>query len=244
MAITITSLSEPATTSVYVYFTADSHWSTWNRADTIVNGENYADDAWTAGWFPEEPGQRVRLTNLTPATEYTVKIEKRSGAPGAYTYEYSNLESFTTAGVAPGAPTLVSPTPTGVTDITLDETPLEWAAGDPAGDTYEVYFSIQGDDWETVPVGEAQAGLTWAIAFGLLGYGIEYSWRIDATNEYGTTEGTVWTFTAMAFAPPLPTGVTLDAEGEPTGTPTGESGMVTVRRLVVAANDKIWYEDI
>lgn len=46
------------------------------------------------------------------------------------------------------------------------------------------------------------------------------------------------------FSPPLPSGVTLDAEGNPTGDPTGENNVITLRRLIVAANNKIFYEDI
>ena len=108
MAITITSLSEPTTTGVDVYFTADSHWSGWNRAATVVVPDE-GSDSWTMGWYPSEPSQRVRLTSLTPGTDYTVKIEKRSGSPGNYTYEYSNIESFSIVG-PPGKAT--TPTPT------------------------------------------------------------------------------------------------------------------------------------
>jgi len=140
----------------------------------------------------------------------------------------------------PGKPTLVSPTPTGVTGITLDETPLEWAAGDPAGDTYDVYFRVQGNDW--TKVSSAQEALLWTIVFGTLGYGITYEWRVDATNDAGTTTGDTWSFTCMVFDPPLPTGVTLDADGNPTGTATGLNNMMAVRRLVAAARNKIFYE--
>jgi len=79
------------------------------------------------------------------------------------------------------------------------------------------------------------------------GYNSVYYWRVDAVNDFGTTEGDVWTFNSIDYAPPLPTGVTLTDvvgdEGEPTGTPTGENNMITVRRLVAAANNTVFYED-
>ena len=154
----------------------------------------------------------------------------------------------------PGQPTIVSPTPTGVTNITLDETPLEWAAGDPAADTYEVYFRESGDAW--VLVGVAQAGLTWTIDFGTLDYGTTYEWRIDATNIYGTTTGNTWSFTTISFDRILISYVLITGGSgagpydDPVGTEgtdwrwTGENNMLTVKRLVAVANSKVWYESI
>ena len=155
---------------------------------------------------------------------------------------------------APGQPTIVSPTPTGVTDITLDETPLEWAAGDPAGDTYEIYFRESGDAWELV--GVAQAGVTWAIVFGTLAYGTTYQWRIDATNVYDTTEGATWSFDTIAYDQ-LRVSYVLISGGsgagpydDPAGVEgtdwswTGLNNMLTVRRLVVVAYNKVYYENL
>lgn len=108
-------------------------------------------------------------------------------------------------------------------------------------EVYDVYFD-SGDGLELIAV--SVSDLEQAIAFGPFEYNTEYSWRVDATNDYGTTTGDVWTFTCIKYDPPLPDGVTLDAAGDPTGTPTGENCMVTTRLLVAAANSKIWYEDI
>jgi len=209
---------------------------------------------------------------LSDATKYAIVIRATSGnaanyyAPFGYgSSGYANGESgqgngstwgtpSTTndmdfriygAALVPGKPTNPSPTHE-ATNITLDETPLSWDASDPAADTYEIYFREQGDDWELV--GEAQAGTEWAISFGTLGYNKTYEWRIDATNVYGTTTGDTWDFGSISYAPPLPTGITLDGSGEgdgnPTGTPTGENNMFTIKRLIIAANNKIYYEDI
>ena len=108
-------------------------------------------------------------------------------------------------------------------------------------ETYSVYFD-SGSGMELIESGITDTELT--IAFGPFEYYTGYSWRVDATNEYGTTTGDTWTFTSIKYDPPLPSGITLNDDGVPTGTPTGENNIVTIRRLVVAANNKIWYEAI
>jgi len=98
---------------------------------------------------------------------------------------------------------------------------------------------ITGTSYDSAVV-DFQNGYVW-------GYNSVYHWRVDAVNEFGTTEGDEWTFNSIDYAPPLPTGVTLTDvvgdEGEPTGTPTGKNNMVTVKRLVAAANNTVFYED-
>jgi hypothetical protein len=152
----------------------------------------------------------------------------------------------------PGKPTTPSPTDA-ASSITLDETPLSWVSGGDT-DTYEVYFREQGDDW--VQVGEAQAGVEWTIDFGTLAYGITYEWRIDATNVYGTTTGDTWSFDTINYDQ-IRVSYRLISGGsgqgpydDPAGVRgtdweyTGESNMMTVKKLVAAANSKIWYESI
>lgn len=153
----------------------------------------------------------------------------------------------------PGKPTNPSPTHTG-TDITLDETPLSWDASDPAADTYKVYMREQGDAWALV--GDSQAAVEWVIAFGTLGYGTTYEWRIDATNVYGTTTGDTWNFGSIDYDQIrisyrlISGGSGAGPYDDPAGTEgtdwswTGLNNMITVRRLVAAANSKIWYEAI
>ena len=153
----------------------------------------------------------------------------------------------------PGKPTNPSPTDT-VTDITLDETPLSWDASDPEADTYNIYFRIQGEDW--VEVSSAQAALEWAIIFGTLGYGTTYEWRVDATNVYGTTTGDTWTFDSLDFDQPRTSFVLISGGSgagpfdDPAGVEgtdwrwTGINFMTAIRRLVVVAYNKVYYEEI
>lgn len=220
---------------------------------------------------------------LQPTTTYALVISATNGDSSNYIRWYSNTggysdgEAFVSAddgdswapitgedfgflvfgdSLLPGALTIVSPTPTGVTDITLDETPLEWAAGDPVADTYEVYFRESGDDWKLV--GSAQAGVEWTIDFGILAYETTYEWRIDATNIYGTTTGDTWSFDTIEFDRirvsyrllPGGAGAGHGPYDDPPGVEgtdwawTGENAMLTIKRLVAAANSKIWYESI
>ena len=112
-------------------------------------------------------------------------------------------------------------------------------------ETYNVYFN-DGSGMVQVASGISDTELT--VVWGPFDYNMDYSWRVDSVNENGTTTGDVWTFTSLKYDPPLPTGVTLTdvagSEGVPTGTPTGENAVISIKRLVAAANSKIWYEDL
>jgi len=112
-------------------------------------------------------------------------------------------------------------------------------------ETYDVY--VDGGEGMAL-VASGISDLFWNINFGPLLYNQGYSWRVDAINEFGTTTGDVWTFDSIDFHPPLVSGMSLTdvegEEGEMTGTPTGQNNMITVRKLLAAANDRIWLEDI
>lgn len=108
-------------------------------------------------------------------------------------------------------------------------------------ETYNIYFGPTGN---LALISLGQAGLSIEVPYALE-YNTEYSWRVDAVNEYGTTTGDTWAFTCLLFAPPFPDGITIDYGEDPpipTGTPTGVNNMVTLKRIVAAANNKIFYE--
>lgn len=233
------------------YSTRDNYFAT--KASGVVKDFNPSDPDDIASEL-EFYGDRWSAQTFTASSTYTITSvvlalwKDNAGTTGTVTV------SIRATSAAPGVPTLVSPTPTGVTDITLDETPLEWAAGDPAGDTYEIYFREQGDDWELV--GEAQAGVEWAVEFGTLDYNTTYEWRVDATNDVDTTTGDTWSFTTISFNRILISydlitgGSGAGPYDDPPGVEgtdwrwTGENNMLAVRRLIVAVEDKIWYEDL
>ncbi len=98
-------------------------------------------------------------------------------------------------------------------------------------ETYDVYFGPTGD---LSLISAGQAGLSIEVPYALE-YNTEYSWRVDATNENGTTTGDTWSFTTLVFTPPA---ASLDGGGNPTGL----NNMVTLKRLVTASNNKVFYE--
>jgi len=181
--------------------------------------------------------------DLTVNTEYSWYVKIQDWVDPYDWYQSAETWSFDTNAL-PSKP--VNPTPSDAADdVTLDQETITWEDGGGAT-SYDVYYGDTSGDLTLVS--EGQTGLSFTIDGITLGSPFDYLvtryWRVDAVNAAGTTTGDEWSFASIAFDPPLPTGVTLNAEGEPTGTPTGESNMITVRKLVVAANDKIWYEDI
>jgi len=146
-----------------------------------------------------------------------------------------------------------TPAPTiGATGMTLDYQEFTWVSGSetpPDEEVYNVYWGTVSGELSLIIEEGSATSIAAAFLIATIGAGLyneTYYWRVDtywpSTEE--TADGDEWSFSSIIFDPPLPTGVTLDAEGEPTGTPTGESGMMAVRRLVAVANNKIWIEDV
>ncbi len=142
------------------------------------------------------------------------------------------------------------------TGMTLDYQAFSWVSGTdtpPDEEVYNIYWGTTSDDLsEIVHQGSstsmAAAYLIAAIGAGL--YNETYYWRVDTywPSTDKTADGDEWWFSSIDFSPPLPTGLTLTGgdgdEGDITGTPSGLNFMTAIRKLVVAANSKIWYEDI
>jgi len=91
-----------------------------------------------------------------------------------------------------------------------------------------------------------------------LDYDKTYSWRVDGENDFGTTTGDVWTFTTPTLNPVFTSWENypdktlgpgeLDGEGNPSveGVDyyyTGDNCVASVRRMIAAAGDSIWYEE-
>ena len=89
-------------------------------------------------------------------------------------------------------------------------------------ETYDLYFGTISGSLDLV-VADITATV-YAPPSLPLAYNTVYYWRVDATNEYGTTVGDEWHFTTLVFTPP-------------TSGPTSKI-------LVACANNKVWYEDI
>lgn len=99
----------------------------------------------------------------------------------------------------PGAPT--SPMPAdNETDVAASGD-LEWTFGSDT-DTYDLFFGETGSMTQVVTGGTA--GATGTYTYGPLSDNVEYEWQVVAHNAYGSTNGTVWSFTTACgtFIPP------------------------------------------
>ncbi len=174
---------------------------------------------------------------------------------------------------APGSPPTKAenPSPTDANaSVTLDQATITWDDGGGA-DTFNVYY---GTDSGSLPlVSSAQAGTTFTVTGITDGAPYAYLsvryWRIDSTNGDGTTEGDEWSFTTIRLDPPTQTYfyaatgqyyqllVQPDGSyGDPPGVGVENTDYVylaagyeanfisTNRKLVAAAENRIWMEDI
>jgi hypothetical protein len=124
-----------------------------------------------------------------------------------------------------GPPTLSNPTPAHeATGIASSLTELSWEfSGDAT--SFDVYFGESGSE---ELVAEGVETTAWSVPAALTHNSV-YGWRVVAHTTGETITGPTWTFTTMTLNPPIP---------------TAENAMITKRRLIAAADDKIWYEDI
>ncbi len=122
----------------------------------------------------------------------------------------------------PDPPSAVTnPSPADETsDVSIDAT-LSWTASVEASG-YDVYFGTSS----TPGPGQFQGNQT-GTTFdpGTLSYATDYYWRIDSVSQFGTTTGSVWTFTTES-APVAPT-VTTQAVTSISQTTAVGNGNVT-----------------
>ena len=134
-----------------------------------------------------------------------------------------------------------TPTPTD-TDTGISLTPnLQWKI-DGASDTEDNdFFFIYLNETGTFTDDDLLRGFRTSLSLQILSglsTGTTYYWQVQAISENGDLlDGAVWSFTTSAINPPAPS---LDGSRNPTGV----NNMITMQRLVVAAKDSIFYEDI
>ncbi len=226
--IVITSIDDITNTSCIIHYTATSLWSSWHSRDVIETPDDGV-HAWSLSEY------WVKLLSLEPNTEYDVYIKGKENVDSDW--ENSNTETFTTTNVGGGAPTkATNPTPTDTaSDVTLDQATVIWEDGGGAT-SYDVYYGDTSGSLSLVSGG--QEALSFTIDGITLGSPFNYSitryWRIDAINDVGETTGDEWSFTSIVFDPPVAT-----AAGSAV-----PNMMQVIKKLVVAANSKIWYENI
>ena len=140
-------------------------------------------------------------------------------------------------------PTAVNPAPANTASSIAMAPLLTWDIdGPPGGDDYFfIYLNTDIDKMSTA------AGLQvgWRRTQKLqmlsgLTANTTYYWQVHVANTQGWSESAIWSFTTRNFAPPT---YSTRMVGEDVF-PTGENNMLTVRRLIVAARNRIYYEDL
>lgn len=170
----------------------------------------------------------------TGARECTWKLRPYIG--GEYV---EDTDPWTLEIVGPPA-TAINPTPTD-TDISIAMAPLlQWELDGPQGDDDYFFIYLSTDINAMSTAAGLQQG--WVVTPKLqilsgLVVNTTYYWQVHVANTQGWSESEIWSFTTRNFAPPAPT--LNDA-----GLPTGKNAMLTVRRLIAAARNRIYYEDI
>ena len=122
--------------------------------------------------------------SFSVAGVYVLELEADDDALTA-----SDTVTITVASPVPGPATNPSPA-TGARQIPATGVTLSWTAGSGAT-SHDVYFGTNSNPGGAEFQGN-QPGVTFAT--GSLARRINYYWRIDEVNAYGTTTGTVWTF--------------------------------------------------
>ena len=192
-------------------------WTTPDRAGVITFGE--------AG---------VQYPVLEDDTEYSWYLEiVETGGGGTFT---SPTYTFTMG--TPSRQVQLSSPVDEDTGITLQPR-LEWdvdGAGQHEDDYFFPYLRKDNADFtEDDLLVNFYQGLWRQIISGLV-YGATYYWQVQAANEAGDLlDSEVWSFTTLVFAPPA---VSVDGNSNPTGL----NNMITLKRLVTAANNKVFYE--
>jgi len=233
----------PGVLTISLYATDGSGLPT---GGVLSTGTTNGDTLPTSGYETRETS--MSSYNIVSGTKYCILIDQASavngngwGALGSSVNPYAGgcLVNNNVGGVfanytnfdlwfrtnspdaAPGKATNPSPTNT-ATGVSINVAELSWTQGDGA-DTEEVYFGPSGD----LSLVQDGAGTTFDLSGYLpFPYGTTYQWRIDSTNDVGTTTGDTWSFTTMEFTPPE------------------VSVFQTVKRLCACAENRFWYESI
>lgn len=166
----------------------------------------YKDVVWTEGGealvtftFSDAP------VRTSPFGRFTVYVSKTPGEPAGTIYsaykdyvqapferEYGIINGAWVGNFPPSKPT--NPTPSDV-NVSADFSNLTLSWDDGGGaDTYDIYLGPVGN---LSLLSSAQAGTSLVVDPGDIPWGQTISWRVDATNDNGTTTGDTWSFSVV-----------------------------------------------
>jgi len=150
-----------------------------------------------------------------------------------------------------------TPSPTnGASNTALNLTTLSWVK-DAYTDTSEVNCSWSGS---ISPISTNSNSITLAnftpLYMDRLGYSNTYTWRVDTTNEFGTTDGDTWSFSTIPMYRTVCSWENYDGKtkgpGEENGGGvegvdyywTGTNCVSTIKRVVAFAADRVWITEV
>lgn len=213
-------IDQGITTSLELSYTGDllpwEYWVDGELKDSYPEGSMWAENV-----TPTQLGMPGNVWEYSTEYSWYVKYAHTAATKNWVTdhWEFTGLEytntsarTFTTeAGGAPSKPTTPSPG-NNTTEVDFSGFTLGWVDGGRA-ETYDVYIGPSGS---LVRVSIKQAGTSYVTNINEVPYGEKIYWRVDAFNDAGEAEGTVWNFAAYPGAPKNPTpaddasGITLD----------------------------------
>ena len=242
-------------------------WFRTKAEEVVKDGQTDGsiDDYWEFYYSPAGGGTDLWLwQSFTASSTYTITSVilrlARISTPGNIQVSIQTIIALPEKAI--------TPTPSDVnTDVHLDQATITWVDGGNA-DTFDVYYGTTSGALGDV-ISSAQAGTSLTVTGITDGSPYAYLstryWRIDSTNDFGTTVGDEWSFTTVRLKPPGPTyqyndfyyQLLVDEDGNwGTPPPVGVEGIDyvvvtygpnfirTVRKLVVAGNNEIYIEDL
>jgi len=248
----------------YPYWTVEEDAWYWDCTNTVyfVAEDDYADLTdvrraynWTdSSYTLRNPNpQNFSLNDydvVDPFPPDPVKIYWRVKTTNEWGTTWGPIWSFDVALALPEK--AITPGPTHEnTSVTLDQNDITWVDGglgmSNEATAFSVYYGRESGDLTLVSSGQAAGGATnafviWDLLYGSpFDYAITRYWRIDSTNEAGTTTGDEWSFTTITFDPPAPSPSDPDGDFPPDYT-FDPNFIRTKNRLVLAAGHQVWYE--
>lgn len=174
--------------SIIIRWDDNSDDETGFVAEVSADGVNFAEAGRT-----EAGATELNVAGLDENKLYYFRV-KALGEGGMESVWSPMLQTMTSEPFRPDASTVVAPENGGKEKV-LDVV-LRWENGTReyfGKTTYNVWLGAEGEDLQPIAEGMSETSLK----PGELKENTTYSWRVDAVNDIGMTEGEIWTFTTV-----------------------------------------------